>query len=221
MAELGSGLGSSYPSAYDTDSLKEVNYPIAGFTYARAEVPNDLADAVVKIQGAVGLTPQGVLTTLSERLNVSFESDGGLKPNTVGDSQVNAAFPIIRQKIDFVGFYVTKVLSNPIEILTASDQSSIPWTAFSVSSWVSPLAKAVQLHTSIMDTGAGQAVFKVRRFGNTEEDAVLKVRTQVPGKWIDVAGDIHLGADQKVEYKLSATGTSTASIRMLMMSVYE
>jgi len=221
MAELGSGLGSSYPSAYDTDSSKEVNYPTAGFTYARAEVPNDLADAVLKIQGAVGLTPQGVLATLSDRLDISIGSDGGLKPNTVGDSQVNPAQKISRLKIDFgdAKFYFPR--EDPVQILSLLDQSSISWTEFSTSPWVSATAIGVDLIFSLRDTGATQASLKIRRFGSTEEENILQLRTQVPGKWIDGSGSVRLGSGQKFQYALAATGQSTTSFNILLAGYYD
>jgi len=223
MAELGSGLGSSYPSAYDTDSIKEVNYPTTGFTYARAEVPNDLADAILKIQSAVGLTPQGVLATLSERLNVSFELDGGLRQNTVGNLQINPVQPISRDRLDLLGCFTCRVFPDLVETLSGFDQSSIPWTALSISPWVSPDARGGQFFFSLKDTGAGQAIFKIRRFGSNEEENVLKLRTQVPGKWIDVSGNVLWGTDpdQRIEYSLSATGTSTASFKVLLSGAYE
>ena len=57
MAELGAGSGSSYPGALDTNNTLEVNHPNPGRTKARAEVPNDLAAAVVAMQTELGVGP--------------------------------------------------------------------------------------------------------------------------------------------------------------------
>ncbi len=64
MAEIGGGAGSSYPSAIDTDTTPETNA-----MYARIAVPNDLADAVVKIEAELGITPSGSFSTVVARLN--------------------------------------------------------------------------------------------------------------------------------------------------------
>ncbi len=64
MAELGAGGGSGYPGALDTDATPEVD----NVTDARADVPNDLADAIVKIETELGVDPAGASADLVTRL---------------------------------------------------------------------------------------------------------------------------------------------------------
>jgi hypothetical protein len=76
MGEIGSGGGSSYPTALDTNNTPEVNSPNAGKTKARAEVPNDLAGAVVAIETELGTDPAGTLTDVKTFLQTEHNADG-------------------------------------------------------------------------------------------------------------------------------------------------
>ena len=71
MAELGAGGGSGYPGALDTDSTPE-----SSSTVARADVPNDLAAAVVAIQTELGTDPAGSLTDVKTNLQTEHGADG-------------------------------------------------------------------------------------------------------------------------------------------------
>ena len=64
MGEIGSGAGSSFPATLDTDNTKENTA-----TSARPDVPNDLADCIIKIQTALGTSPQGNYSDTKTRLN--------------------------------------------------------------------------------------------------------------------------------------------------------
>ena len=72
MAEIGAGSGSGYPGALDTNSTLEVD----GSTLARADVPNDLAAAVVAIETELGTDPAGTKTDIKTFLQVSHQTDG-------------------------------------------------------------------------------------------------------------------------------------------------
>lgn len=76
MAELGSGTGSGYPGAIDTDTTQEVNSPNAGRTKARAEVINDLNAAVVAVQTELGTDPAGALADVKTYLQTEHGTDG-------------------------------------------------------------------------------------------------------------------------------------------------
>ena len=76
MSELGSGSGSSYPGALDTNNTAEVDSPNAGKTLARADVPNDLAAAVVAIEGELGVDPAGSAATVVARIDNEHAADG-------------------------------------------------------------------------------------------------------------------------------------------------
>ena len=71
MAEIGSGNGSSYPSALDTDSTTE-----STSTVARSDVPNDLAAAIVAVQGELGTDPAGSTANVKTYLQVEHDTDG-------------------------------------------------------------------------------------------------------------------------------------------------
>ena len=76
MAELGSGSGSGYPGAIDTDTTQEVNSPNAGRTKARAEVINDAYAAIVALQTELGTDPAGSLTDVKTWLQTEHGADG-------------------------------------------------------------------------------------------------------------------------------------------------
>ena len=63
MAELGGGSGSSYPAALDIDSIPE-----SAITTVRADVPNDLANAIIKIETELGINPAGTATDVKTYL---------------------------------------------------------------------------------------------------------------------------------------------------------
>jgi len=72
MAELGSGGGSDYPSTLDTDTIKETD----NSTLARADVPNDLAAAIVAIENELGTDPAGSKADVKTFLQTEHNTDG-------------------------------------------------------------------------------------------------------------------------------------------------
>lgn len=76
MSELGSGSGSSYPTTVDTDSTLEINSPSASKTKARAEVPNDLAAAIIAVQTELGTDPAGTVANVKTFLQTEHDADG-------------------------------------------------------------------------------------------------------------------------------------------------
>ena len=83
MGEIGSGTGSSYPGTLDTDASLEVSAPAAGKTKASANVPNDLASAILAIETELGIDPAGSKATVVARLNTSLEADGSPKDTVI------------------------------------------------------------------------------------------------------------------------------------------
>lgn len=83
MSEIGSGSGSGYPAAIDTNNTPEVDSPDAGKTKVRADVPNDLAAAIIAIQTELGLNPAGTLTDLVTWLQTEHGTDGTHDNTTV------------------------------------------------------------------------------------------------------------------------------------------
>jgi microcystin-dependent protein len=72
MSELGSGSGTSYPASLDVDNSVEVD----SSTTARADVPNDLAAAIIAVQGELGTDPAGSAATVKARLAVEHNNSG-------------------------------------------------------------------------------------------------------------------------------------------------
>ena len=83
MAEIGSGNGSGYPGAIDSDAALEVNASAAGKTKARAEVVNDLAAAIIALQTELGTDPAGSLTNVKTFLQTEHELTGAHKATHV------------------------------------------------------------------------------------------------------------------------------------------
>lgn len=80
MGEIGSGGGSSYPTALDTDASQE-----STSTVARADVPNDLASATVAIQTELGTDPAGTKTDVKTYLQTEHNANGTHKTISVGN----------------------------------------------------------------------------------------------------------------------------------------
>lgn len=85
MSEIGSGSGSSYPGALDTDSTLEVNSPNAGKTKARAEVPNDLAACIIALETELGTDPAGSLSDVKTFLQTEHGSNGAHTTNIISE----------------------------------------------------------------------------------------------------------------------------------------
>jgi len=71
MANIGSGGGTGYPSAIDTQSPPE-----SGATLARSDVPNDLAAAVIAIETELGTNPSGSEADVKTFLQTEHDVDG-------------------------------------------------------------------------------------------------------------------------------------------------
>ena len=76
MAELGAGSGSSYPTSLHTNSVVEVDSPATGKTKVRANVPNDLAAAIVAVQTELGTDPAGAKADVKTFLQIDHQTSG-------------------------------------------------------------------------------------------------------------------------------------------------
>ena len=72
MAELGAGSGTSYPASLDVDNTVEVD----ASTKVRADVPNDLAAAIIAVQAELGTNPAGSITDVKTFLQTEHSTDG-------------------------------------------------------------------------------------------------------------------------------------------------
>ncbi|MFQ5715082.1 MAG: hypothetical protein ACE5GU_13725 [Candidatus Scalinduaceae bacterium] len=72
MSEIGSGNNSSYPAAIDTDSVQEGN----DLDFTDANVWNDLADAIIKIETELGVNPAMGKTDMLTYLQTEHTNSG-------------------------------------------------------------------------------------------------------------------------------------------------
>ena len=76
MAELGAGSGSSYPTSLDSNSVVEVDSPATGKTKVRADVPNDLAAAIIAVQTELGTDPAGTKADVKTFFQTDHQTSG-------------------------------------------------------------------------------------------------------------------------------------------------
>jgi len=74
--ELGSGGGSSFPTALDTNTSLEYDAPAANKTKARAAVPNDNSGAIIAIETELGTDPSGSTADVKTYLQTAHNADG-------------------------------------------------------------------------------------------------------------------------------------------------
>ena len=65
---------SKYPAEIDSD--KELPSALDGATENTSESINALKDAVLSVEKTMGVSPQGSMPTLNERINVSLNANG-------------------------------------------------------------------------------------------------------------------------------------------------
>ena len=83
MSEIGTGSGSSYPGSLDTNAAIEVNSPNPGKTKAKAEIINDLSQAILNIETELGVDPAGTKATVVARLDQEHNADGSHKDTLI------------------------------------------------------------------------------------------------------------------------------------------
>lgn len=94
MADLGSGSTprSDYPSKLDTNVNLEFDAPAGNKTKVRADVPNDLAQAIINIQQELGTDPAGSLTDVKTYLQTEHNADGTHDSSLVAMLAANNVF---------------------------------------------------------------------------------------------------------------------------------
>ena len=88
MSELGSGNGTSYPASLDVDNTVEVD----SSTTARADVPNDLAAAIIGVQTELGTDPAGSATDVKTFLQVQHSATGAHSAVTATTLTLSSTF---------------------------------------------------------------------------------------------------------------------------------
>jgi len=85
MSELGAGSGTSYPASLDVDNTVEVD----ASTKVRADVPNDLAAAIIAVQTELGTDPAGSMTDVKTFLQTEHSADGTHSDLTVDNITIS------------------------------------------------------------------------------------------------------------------------------------
>jgi hypothetical protein len=220
MGEFGSGAGTSYPAHLDTRRV-EVNFPTAGWRWVNANWANDITDALVSIQNAIGTNPQGALSSLRERVDSVIQEGGGLKSGVVTDDAVSDAANINPGKIELREYATIRTLERPELLVSETQQSSFPWKELDLLPVTAPGVTSVVLSLELKDELPGQAELGVRMAGSGEEEHYLRVYTQVANRWNGVTGPVKVDSNGKCEYFLSALGTSTASYAIRLLEFRE
>jgi hypothetical protein len=195
----------NYPNSLDNDvTLPSV---IDNITENGADAINALKYAVLAMQQELGIKPAGVLSSLVERLNVSFNSDGTLKSSTLNslgvatlpiyNNEVAASAGILESKLDLD--YPTAQLQNDITLVKSQADNSTSWI-FTTGSKLQPhISGSNYYHTlsHILVSNLTSDYFK-NKFGvnrnNTNSFEVLK----------------DLNADFVDHQQSDGTGTSSA-----------
>jgi hypothetical protein len=87
---------SSYPEQLDTDlELPRVDNNI---TEIGGDSINAIRDAVISIEGAIGISPQGNKESLAERIDVSIDSNGNIKASALESAGV-VSLPIVDAQV--------------------------------------------------------------------------------------------------------------------------
>ena len=109
MGELGSGNGTAYPAALDTDDTPEVNTGEAGATNNRAEVWNDFFAALVATQTEIGTDPAGSLVDMKTNMQTEHAAAG---THSIAASSLRAGqiVQIVNTQIGTVGSEVNSVI---------------------------------------------------------------------------------------------------------------
>lgn len=114
---------SKYPEKIDSS----VELPVVrnNITEATSEIINKIRSAVINIERAVGIYPQGEKNSLSDRVSVSIDASGNIKRSAltnlniltgkISDSEVSNNAGISESKLDLK--YSTSYLQNQITIL--------------------------------------------------------------------------------------------------------
>jgi len=109
-----------YPGSVDTDASLPAVYD--GVTEVNTSVFNSMRDAIVSIQRAIGVNPQGETSSLVQRLSASLNDDGTLKASAllaaglialpIVNGQISASAAIEESKLDLD--FATQNLQNQI-----------------------------------------------------------------------------------------------------------
>ena len=125
---------SNYPGALDTDL--EIPPIEDGLTEISAASINNLRDAILAIQSAVGTDPQGTSSTLAARINKSLDGNGNIKASALeavglvaapvdnSDVATNAAIEESKLDLDFSTSTLNTGIQQNSTLITAQNTAS-------------------------------------------------------------------------------------------------
>jgi len=195
MAELGAGGGSGYPGVIDTDAALEVD----GVNIARADVPNDLAEAIVKIETELGTDPAGVSVDLKTRLgNVLAAEFAQLE--TLGATNISAAQWGYLGGSTGIDHYVDR--GDPVgwDKGVGDFTTDGTWRDLDLSAIVPAGVRTIHIHCVMNDDVATSEIL-FREKGNANEVNYLGGPCIVANIWRDIDGIVSCDANRVIQYK--------------------
>ena len=124
---------SVYPDGLDTDL--EIPRVDSNVTEISGDSINAIRDAIFNVEQSLGISPQGNKTSLSERINVSIDSNGNLKSSAlefaglislpITNSQISPSAGISESKLNlsFTTSYLNSRINGTITDITSLEQS--------------------------------------------------------------------------------------------------
>jgi hypothetical protein len=158
MSELGSGNGTSYPGALDTDNILEVDSPNASKTKARADVPNDMGAAIIALETELGTNPAGTVTDVKTFLQTEHNTDGTHDTSvvvTLTDTQT----------------LTNKTLTAPVMTTPASDDLTLSGAGIGSTPDANTLYKDNIILATCTFNGTGTPAYTANKF-NFSADAI-------------------------------------------------
>ncbi len=194
-AELGAGSGSDYPGALDTDFELETS------THdARADVPNDLAEAIVNIQNELGTDPAGASATVDNRFDaIDSNFDNFVTTNT--DQNISG-----KKTFEYESTFSSNVITgtglihwrNPATWDIASNDTAVEispmFSTYTITGVTSPDATFAYIQLKYRTNGASEGMWF---FPYGETGVNIEFATQVASIYITHTFWIKLDSSQR------------------------
>lgn len=112
---------SNYPSSYNTDL--ELPPSNDGLTPVSASVSNNLRSAIMALEHALGLDPQGNLATMTDRVNLVIDDNGNIKASAL-ESAGLASTPLDNSDVDDAAAIAESKLDLDYSTTTLNSQNA-------------------------------------------------------------------------------------------------
>lgn len=191
---------SNYPDKIDSS----IELPVVrnNVLEAGSEAINSIRNAVINIERAVGISPQGSKNSLSERISVSLDSSGNLKDSAlrnlnvvsgpIDNSDVSINAKISESKIDLD--YSTEHLNSQIKIISSLIDS--------VYNSVADIKSQLSLHINSLNAHKGSAI-SISSIARTEKSSANSFPV----------GDLQSFLDDSLNSHYNFSGPATSSNR--------